>query len=335
MDYDIIAYAANESLPLFTREDLSALTHVNLAFGLVKGNRLDMSQLTHMNLLDGFRQWNPRIKIVLSVGGWGAGGFSEMAMTAEGRRAFSASCREAVDRFGLDGIDIDWEYPCSSQADIASNPRDRENFTLLLQALRERLEGRVLSIAAGAGEYFIEGTQMPEVARVVDYVQLMTYDLRNGFTRQAGHHAALRASRGDASGANTADMVELFLKAGVPREKLVVGAAFYSRRWTGVRDENHGLLQPAESVGEGGPCFSDLTEDFLRQGGYAKYWDEDAQAAYLWNGSSFISYESPEALALKCRYVREQGLRGIMYWEHGCDKTHQLLQVLRREMESR
>lgn len=91
----------------------------------------------------------------------------------------------------------------------------------------------------------------------------------------------------------------------------------------------------ADITGEGGPCFSDLTEDFLRQGGYAKYWDEDAQAAYLWNGSSFISYESPEALALKCRYVREQGLRGIMYWEHGCDKTHQLLQVLRREMESR
>lgn len=332
MNHLILAYAVNDALPLFTQEDLSALTHINLAFGLVKDGLLDLSQLTHLDLLPVFRQWNPQIKIVLSIGGWGAGGFSEMAMTAAGRQAFSGSCLEAVERLGLDGIDIDWEYPCSSQAGIASDPRDRENFTLLLQALRERLGDRILSFAAGAGEYFIEGTQMPEAARIVDYVQLMTYDMRNGFTRQAGHHAALRASQGDASPTNTVDIVEMFHRAGVPWDKLVVGAAFYSRRWTGVRDENHGLLQPAESVGESGPCYSDLTGEFLQQGGFTKYWDEDAQASHLWNGSEFISYESPEALARKCQYVREAGLLGIMYWEHSCDRTHQLLQVIHREL---
>lgn len=327
-----LAYAANASLPLFTEEDLQSLSHINLAFGLIKDGLLDMGQLTNIGLISEFRRWNPEIKIVLSVGGWGAGGFSEMAMTAAGRQAFSASCRRACEQYGLDGVDVDWEYPCSSQAEIASSPRDKENFTLLLQSLREALGPRILSIAAGAGEYFVEGTEMERVARIVDYVQLMTYDLRNGFTRQAGHHAALYAGKGDTSGLNTAAMAELFRRAGVPSEKLVIGAAFYSRKWSGVAGENNGLLQPAETVGEGGPRYSDLTEEFLKAGGYTRYWDEDARAAYLWNGRDFISYESPEAIAEKCRYVKDEGLLGLMYWEHGCDATHELLRVIRKEL---
>lgn len=325
MKHYVLGYAMNQALPLFTQEDLTRLTHINLAFGLVKNGLLDMSQLTHIDLVERFRRWNPAIRIVLSVGGWGAGGFSEMAMTEAGRRAFARSCREAVDRLALDGIDVDWEYPCSDQAGIGADPRDRENFTLLLQELREQLGGKSLSIAAGAGEYFIRDTEMEKVAQIVDYVQIMTYDMRGGFTHQAGHHAALCAGRGDDSGLNTKAMVELFHAAGVPLEKLVIGAAFYSRRWTGVPDRCHGLLQEAESVGNGGPRYSDITEKFMRENGFKQYWDEDAQAAYLWNGSEFISYENPKAIRLKCDYVREKGLLGIMYWEHGCDTTRELL----------
>ena len=307
-----LAYAMNDSLPVFTKEDLNCLTHINLAFGLVKGNELDMSMLTNIGLTEKFRQWRPEMKIILSVGGWGAGGFSEMSMTQRGRESFAGSCLEAVERFGLDGIDIDWEYPCSSQAGIASDPKDRENFTLLLKALRERLGSRSLSIAAGAGEYFIEGTELAEVADSVDDVQILTYEMRNGFMNEAGHHAALRPGAGDSSGLSTVDMVELFHKAGVPLEKLIIGAAFYSRKWDGVEDENNGLLQHASTTGQGGPGYSDITEEFIAEGGYKKYWDEQAGAAYLWNGSTFISYEDPEAIALKCRYVKEAGLGGII-----------------------
>lgn len=327
-----LAYAMNDSLPMFTQEDLNCLTHINLAFGLVDGDHLDMGQLTNVGLIEEFRRWNPEVKIVLSIGGWGAGGFSEMAMTEAGRENFARSCLEAAERFGLDGMDIDWEYPCSSQAGIASDPRDKENFTYLLQALRDHLGCRSLSIAAGAGDYFVRDTELDKVAGIVDYVQIMTYDMRSGFTRQAGHHAALRASRGDTSGLNTMDMVEMFHKAGVPLEKLVIGAAFYSRQWEGVENRNNGLLQPAETTGQGGPGYSEITEEFIRQGGYTKYWDEEAQAAYLWNGSKLISYETPEAIALKCRYVKEKGLLGIMYWEHGCDQTHELVRTIGREI---
>lgn len=254
-----------------------------------------------------------------------------MARTQPGRESFARSCAETAERLGLDGIDIDWEYPCTDRAGICVDPREKEYFTLLLQALQGALGGRSLSIAAGAGEYFTQNTEMDKVAQLVDYVQIMTYDLRGSFTHEAGHHAALRPSRGDHSGLNTVDMVDLFNRAGVPKGKLVIGAAFYSRVWSGVKNQHNGLLQPAETVGEYGPSYSDITPAFIRQGGYQKLWDEDAQAAYLWNGETFISYESPEAIALKCRYVKEAGLAGIMYWEHGCDHTHELLRVIGRE----
>ena len=100
---------------------------------------LDLHLLKYLHLLPRLRAWNPEMKIVLSVGGWGADGFSHMAMTEDGRRKFARSCLDAVEKYNLDGIDIDWEYPCSDAAGIGADPRDKENFTALLAALREYL----------------------------------------------------------------------------------------------------------------------------------------------------------------------------------------------------
>ena len=336
MKHIVLGYAFRTGLDAVTAEDTRKLTHINIAFGLIREGLLDMSGLPNLDRqVKNYRRWNPELKLVLSVGGWGAGGFSNMAMTEEGRRAFAASCLKAVERYSLDGIDIDWEYPCSDLAEIDYDPRDRENFTLLLQALRDALGNeRIVSIAAGAGEYFVEGTEMEKVAAIVDYVQLMTYDMRNGFTRQAGHHASLGLSKGDTSNTSTRGIVELFREAGVPYEKMVVGAAFYSRQFDGVPNVGDGLLQPSESVGMAGPSYGELTEEFRKAGDYTEYWDEDAEAAYLYNGSTFISFESPEAIRRKCLYVKEKGLKGIMYWEHGCDLTRELLNTMYETMNA-
>ena len=334
MDYIVLGYANNEALPGVTPEDTRKLTHMNLAFGVIKDGLLDMSGLTNWDCVKNFRVWNPDLKLVLSVGGWGAGGFSNMAMTEEGRRAFAASCLEVVEQNNLDGIDIDWEYPCSPLAEIDYDPKDKENYTLMLQALRDALgEERIVSIAVGAGEYFVEGTEMDKVAKIVDYVQLMTYDMRSGFTHQSGHHASLGLTKGDTTNTSTRGIVELFHEAGVPYEKLVVGAAFYSRQFDGVPNVNNGLLQTAETIGMYGPSFGELTEEYRKAGNYTEYWDEDAEAHYLWNGSTLISYESPEAIRRKCLYVKEKGLLGIMYWEHGCDPERVLLTVMFETMK--
>ncbi len=330
MERYIIGYAMDRSLPGVTEADVRRLTHLNLAFGLVRGGLLDLSMLPHMGLAPRFKAWSPSLKVVLSIGGWGAGGFSSMASTEAGRRAFAASCLAAVERHGLDGVDIDWEYPCSGQAGIDADPADRENYTLLLRVLRDALgPDRILSVAVGASEDFISWTEMDKVAAIVDYVQLMTYDLRGAFSDRAGHHAALGPSRGDTTKLNARAVVEMFHAAGVPYEKMVLGAAFYGRSFTVPSGEVRGLLQPS-GAGLPGPNYGELTAAYRRENGFTEYWDEDAEASWLWNGRVFVSFESPEAIRRKCAYVKDRGLLGIMYWEHGADPSRELLETISR-----
>lgn len=75
------------------------------------------------------------------------------------------------------------------------------------------------------------------------------------------------------------------------------------------------------------PC-GELAANFLSHSDFLRYWDAQAQAPWLFNGSTLISYEDPDSLRAKCAYVLEENLLGIMYWEHGCDPTRQLLATL-------
>ena len=108
------------------------------------------------------RKANPE-RDVLSVGGWGADGFSQAARTKEGRERFAASALAIVKEYGLDGIDIDWEYPGTSLAGIASDRSDKENYTLLLAELRKTLdayrEGMLVTTAVGGDVYFALQTE--------------------------------------------------------------------------------------------------------------------------------------------------------------------------------
>nr|MCR4884531.1 glycoside hydrolase family 18 protein [Clostridiales bacterium] len=317
-----------------TAEDAARLTHINLAFGVIKDGLLDMSHMPHIGEVNRIRKLNPGLKFVLSVGGWGAGGFSLMCRTAAGREAFAASCLKVVEKHGLDGIDIDWEYPCDNSAGIDCDPSDRQNYTLLLQALRDALgKDRIVSIAAGAGNYFIEGTEMDRVAQICNYVQLMTYDMRSGFQKEAGHHTNLFTSSGDRLNGSVKSSVDAFHAAGVPREKIVIGAAFYSRRWDGLPNINRGLFQQAETVGQYGPGYTTLTESYINKNGFVRYWDDEAMAPFLFNGSSLISYDDPESIRLKCVYLKTEGLKGIMYWDHGSDPSRALLGAMWTAMQ--
>ena len=172
---------------------------------------------------------------------------------------------------------------------------------------------------------------MAEVSQIVDYVQLMTYDFRGAFSDRAGHHAALGPSRGDTSKLNARATIELFHEAGVPYEKMVLGAAFYGRSFTVPSGKAHGLLQPA-SPGMPGPNYGELTDAYRKENGFTEYWDEDAEAAWLWNGRVFVSFESSEAIRRKCAYVKDRGLLGIMYWEHGADPSRELLETISQNM---
>ena len=245
---------------------------------------------------------------------------------------------DLLKEYGLDGIDIDWEYPGTSLAGIASDRSDKENYTLLLAELRKTLdayrEGMLVTTAVGGDVYFALQTDMKEASRYLDYVQLMTYDLQGGFQKVTGHHAALYHSEGNLFDACVEKAVNGFANAGVPMEKLILGVPFYSRKWDGVKGAGcrNGLGMEAETVGGYGGDYGELKESWIGKRGFIRYWDEQAKVPYLFDGETFISYEDCESLGVKIAYLKEKGMGGIMFWEYKCDPSGELLSFIKKNM---
>ena len=335
----LIGYVSTKDLSFLSVSDIRALDVINLAFGHISNGCVIYAPDCLLEEYVRIRKENPECKIVLSIGGWSAGGFSEVASSKDGREKFASSAVEIVKQYELDGIDIDWEYPCIATAGIAASPDDRENFTKLIKTARETLTSmcnsdKMLTIAAGAGEYYINSTKMGEVAKYLDYVQLMTYDLRGGYHICTGHHTNLLNDKKDISQTSAENAVKCFENAGVPREKLILGAAYYSRMWTGVPDRENGLHQMAESTGGYGPSYGQLVGEYINKNGYKRFFDEEARAPWLFNGDTFISYDDEESCREKAEYVVCNGLGGIMFWEYRLDETRTLTGVLRKALDT-
>jgi chitinase len=327
------------------------LTHVNYAFvNIEKGEVVEGSPRDAQNLrvLTGLRLANPHFKVLASVGGWTwSGGFSDAALTPESRARFVQSAVDFVRRHDLDGFDVDWEYPGLPGFGNPHRPEDKTNFTRLMAELRAALDreaaarGRscLLTLAAGAFPRFLEHTEMEKVQASVDFVNLMTYDFREaGGDPLAGHHANLYRHPADDEGHSADGAVRDFVAAGVPARKLVLGVPFYGRAWGSVRGDvsAHGLYQP------GGPLvgepietsYEKLAADLVGRNGFGRHWDAVSQAPFLWNPERrvFVSYEDPESLRIKCRYIRDQGLAGSMFWEYYADRSGALLGTLFEEL---
>ena len=261
-----------------------------------------------------------------------------MKSITENRDTLITNMIAFANKYEFDGIDIDWEYPGTSLAGIASDRSDKENYTLLLAELRKTLdtyrEGMLVTTAVGGDVYFALQTDMKEASRYLDYVQLMTYDLQGGFQKVTGHHAALYHSEGNLFDACVEKAVNGFANAGVPMEKLILGVPFYSRKWDGVKGAGcrNGLGMEAETVGGYGGDYGELKESWIGKRGFIRYWDEQAKGPYLFDGETFISYEDCESLGVKIAYLKEKGMGGIMFWEYKCDPSGELLSFIKKNM---
>ncbi|WP_266171979.1 glycoside hydrolase family 18 protein [Dyella subtropica] len=338
--YHIVGYVADASpLPPINAHKLDV---INYAFGTIddKGDIVLKSPVATSSLatLTALRKVNPQLKVVLSVGGWTAGHFSEAALTDDARQRFAEDAAKLLEQHDLDGLDIDWEYPTLPGGGISHRPEDKRNFSLLLETARARLDqlgkahgGRhyVLTIAAADSE-FVAGIELERAARSLDWINLMTYDFHNSLTPTTGHHAGLYPSALDPAGDRAADKaVRQFMDAGVPARKLILGVPFYGRAFTGV-DPAHDGLQQKYAKFSGAPSWRDLVANYIDKNGYTRHWDAKAQVPYLWNPATrtFVSYDDPQSLRIKMAYVKTQGLGGVMYWEQSLDSNEQLIDVL-------
>ena len=180
--YVFAAYCVANSLADVTPEQARKLTHLNLAFGVVKENKINIDAIRENRFyLDEIRSWNPDLVITLSTGGGGAGGHGE-ATRPENLEGFVQSTMDAVRELGLDGIDCDWEFPCNT-----GHMEEKAQHVALMKAYRRELDiyekerGRKcwLTIAAAAWDKYLRNTDVVAVAEVLDFINIMTYDIRD------------------------------------------------------------------------------------------------------------------------------------------------------------
>jgi chitinase len=332
--YRIVAYTTDWK----AGEDaqLGKIDTLIFAFAQVSGDRavLSAAAAEKLDRITTLKHAHPRLKVVISIGGWGAGGFSEMAATTAGRATFADSAVALIRAHRADGVDVDWEYPAHHESGIRSSPQDRANFTLLLAALRASIaragasDGRRYSLSAALADGpFASGVDIAAVAPLLDWFNLMTYDFVNSMTPVTGHHTGLDPSATAPADARTVDRaVRQFLAAGVPPGKLLIGAAMYGREFDGVQPPGKGLYQPYSRYG-GEHSWPQLKRDFIERNGFSRHWDADAQAPWLWNPHTrtFVTYDDPRSVEAKAAYVQARHLGGIMYWEAQQDPAGELL----------
>lgn len=346
--YKIIGYVAGWRSD-FQLQTIAAdkLTHINYAFANVVDGKVAEGSVQrdtdNFTTLRALKKKNPNLKILISVGGWSwSENFSDAALTDSSRTVFANSAVEFMKKHQLDGVDIDWEYPGLPGEDNIYRPEDKENFTLMLKALREKLDvqsaadGRegndkyLLTIATGAQEEFLNTTNLGDAHQYLDFINIMTYDFYTGGAPVTGYHTNLALSvHDDARRRSAMQSVQGHIDAGVPPRKIVLGVAFYGRGWTDVNDENNGRFQPVNGEGISFP-YSTLAEKYIDKNGFVRYWDESAKTPYLWNAETktFISYDDVESLTHKASFVKTQGLGGVMFWEYSQDMEGVLLNTL-------
>lgn len=296
-DKVVIAYVTSWSSVI---PDPAHLTHINYAFGHVTnsfdGVRIDNPQ--RLKTLVALKEVKPELKVMLSVGGWGSGRFSEMASTDERRKAFAKDCLRVVEEFGLDGIDIDWEYPTSDMAGISASPDDTENFTLLMKELRRVLPAEMqLTMASAANAKYVD---FKEAVQYMDFVNIMNYDMASA----PQHHSGMYRSE-MSPGITCEEGILAHVEAGVPMEKLVFGMPFYGR---------------ASGALEGFNDYKNIVQ--LPEDKFTIEWDDTAKAPYVVevkSGDVVCTFDDPRAIAIKCDYIAEKGMRGAMYWDYDGD----------------
>jgi chitinase len=323
----------------------SKLTRINYAFFQLKDGLMTArgpNDATNLAALTALKKDNPTLQVVVSVGGGGAGsvGFSDMAISAEGRRKFIDSAVAAVEQYDLDGIDIDWEYPGYTHVQGATvRPEDKENYTALLKELRLQLDSLgkklqrhlVTSSATGATQVWLDHTNMREASRWLDSVNMMCYDWYNPVEKNTGHDSPLYTNPADPKAISIDNAVKIYRAAGVPAKKIVIGVPFYGREWTGVEaGSTHGLWQPiADEIPQMEMTYGRI-EPLVNAQGFVRYWDSVGQAPYLYNAQTktFITYNDAETEIVRAKYVKSRNLQGLMFWQYTGDPRNALLDAI-------
>ncbi|XP_063216325.1 probable chitinase 10 [Bacillus rossius redtenbacheri] len=341
--YKVVCYYTNWSqyrlkhgkfLPEDIEPDLC--THVIFAFGWLKKGKMssfetnDETKEGKPGLYDrimALKKANPKLKILLAIGGWSFGTqkFKVMSATRYARQTFIYSAIPFLRDRGFDGLDMDWEYPKGGD--------DKKNFVLLLKELREAFEAEaqevkkprlLLSAAVPVGPDNVRGGyDVPAVASYLDFINLMAYDFHGKWERETGHNAPLYAPSSDSEWRKQLSVdhaANMWVKMGAPKDKLVIGMPTYGRTFTLSNPDNFRVNAPASGGGKAG--------DFTKEGGFLAYyeicemlkngasyiWDDEMKVPYAVQGDQWVGFDDERSIRHKMRWLKENGFGGAMVW---------------------
>ncbi|MET0235192.1 MAG: glycoside hydrolase family 18 protein [Kibdelosporangium sp.] len=314
----------------------------------------------NLNQLKQLKAKYPRLRVYISLGGWtGSKYFSNAALTAESRAAHVKSCLDVWLKGNLpgaaagaaagvfDGVDLDWEWPGSEgNPGNVIRPQDKQNYTKLLWEYRLQLvklgwqnrRSYDLTAFLPANPAMIDrGFEIAKVYSLLTFATVQGYDYHGSWEPMTNQQSALRNSAADPTTPQFSSqvVVDAHLQRGADRDKIVLGVPYFGRGWTGVTNQNNGLFQPA--TGAAPATYEAGTEDYKKlktlvgTGNYKLHRDEKAGHAWLFDGTTFWTFDDPAEIRRKAKFITDRRLGGAMIWSlDGDTSTGELTTALQR-----
>jgi len=297
---------------------------------------------------------NPKLKSILSVGGWnfndcsfdqqpGQGKdsceiFTTIAGSEENTRTHAQHVIQFLRTWRFDGYDIDWEYPVvagHNSLDGKATPRDYNNYVRFLHILRQEFEDEakssglprlLLTAAIGVGIQNVQvAYNIPAMSLSLDFISMMTYDLHGAWDDVTGFNAPLYATDEDTEKykypLSISWAVEYWVDHGARPDQLLLGFASYGRGFKLSQPDCTTPLCPIS-----GPCAMGSAtkekgylayyeiQDMIKKGA-VRHWDDERKAPYIvTKNGEWVGYDDEESYKYKLDFLKKSGLRGTIVW---------------------
>ncbi|KAB7504487.1 putative chitinase 3 [Armadillidium nasatum] len=348
--------------------DPNLCTHVIYSFAILDSSTFEiLSPDTYTDIEYRFyqrvlalRQKNPNLKVLLGLGGWtdsSGDKYSRLVNNPEARTVFVHYAVNILNSYEFDGLDLHWEYPVCWQIDCRKGPStDKQGFAALVRELHQMFiqqpKRLILSAAVSPARAIIaRAYDIRTLSANLDFINVMTYDYHGFWEKKTGHVSPLLYREGDQFDSQNTDFsINYWIQYGADPKKLIMGIPFYGQTFQLANPGQNSLNNPVIGPGNAGPVtqqrgmlsYAEICQR-IRTPGWRKATDNTgAIGPFATKGDQWISFDDPNMIMTKGKYIRNTGLGGAMVWSIGfddfqnfcCREPMPLLRALNRELRS-